>query len=367
MSKKTEKAEDVDAPDTNNPAESDTPEDHSEEWKFEKGMMKTPLLEESSFATLFPKYQESYLKGIWPTATQILKELGIDCVLDLVEGSMSVKTTNRTWDPYSIIKARDFIKLLARGVPVQQAKKIFEDYMHCDIMKIANLVRNKEKFVKRRQRLIGPNGATLKALELLCECYILVQGKTVVGMGSLKGLSTLRKVVEDAMKNIHPIYNIKTLMIKRELAKDTSLKNESWDRYLPKFKKKTAPKSKVVQKTKKEYTPFPPPQTPSKIDLELESGEYFLNQAQKREKKQQEKEQLQQKVNEEKEKEKRKENRKVFKPPKEKKTKSTNVSDQSTEEITNQVLQNIKKRKQDETKSTANISATNFILKKHKS
>ena len=96
-------------------------------------------------------------------------------------------------------------------------------------------------------------------------------------------------------------------MIKRELAKDPALATESWDRFLPKFRKrhlktseKTSKKNeKLAEKNaareaaglapiqstkdakKKVYTPFPPAQQPRKVDLQLESGEYFLKSKEK--------------------------------------------------------------------------------------
>ncbi len=51
-------------------------------------------------------YAEKYLREVWPAVTRSLKEHGIACELNLVEGSMSVRTTRKTWDPYIIIKAR---------------------------------------------------------------------------------------------------------------------------------------------------------------------------------------------------------------------------------------------------------------------
>lgn len=110
-------------------------------------------------------------------------------------------------------------------------------------------------------------------------------------------------------------------MIKRELAKDPKLATENWERFLPKFRKRREIKRKAQEaeydagpssanniplggapyepeqaqaeaatakkdkdskkKEKKAYTPFPPPQMPSKIDLQLESGEFFLKPGQK--------------------------------------------------------------------------------------
>jgi len=67
-------------------------------------------------------------------------------------------------------------------------------------------------------------------------------------------------------------------MIKRELAKDPKLADQSWDRFLPKLPKKSLSKRRKphVIHDKKNKPLFPPPQQPRKIDLQMESGEYFM-------------------------------------------------------------------------------------------
>ena len=63
-------------------------------------------------------------------------EAGIKFELDLLKGSLTVRTTKKTWDPYSIIKARDVIKLISRSVPYQQALRVMDDTTTSEVIKI---------------------------------------------------------------------------------------------------------------------------------------------------------------------------------------------------------------------------------------
>ncbi|KAH1263490.1 KRR1 small subunit processome component [Glycine max] len=340
--------------------------DHWKIEKFDPSWNDGGMLEVSSFSTLFPQYREKYLQEAWPMVKSALKEFGVACELNLVEGSMTVSTTRKTRDPYIIIKARDLIKLLSRSLPAPQAIKILDDEMQCDIIKISGMVRNKERFVKRRQHLVGPNSSTLKALEILTGCYILVQGNTVAAMGSFKGLKQVRRIVEECMLNkMHPVYNIKfsfshcqVLMMKKELEKDPALAQENWDRFLPKFKKKNVKQKKVNTKQKKPYTPFPPPQQPSKIDIQLETGEYFLSNKRKSAKIWQEKQEKQA----EKTAENKRKREEAFIPPKE----PANLVDKSEDANSNvaDMAMSLKKKtkKFGKRKSEENINAETYII-----
>lgn len=238
-----------------------------------------PLLEESAFSVMFPSYREPYLVAIWPRlAAFLLDTHGIVAELDLLNGAMTVKTTRKTWDPTSILSARSMLWMLSRSMTYENALRCFSDDVECDIVKIKNLVASKEKFLKRRQRIVGPNGQTLKALELLTGTAIVVQGTTVSCVGSSRGVSAVRRIVTECMEsNVHPVQHIKALMIKRELENIPELANEDWTRFLPSYKKKNIKsfKPKVVANKGRADRPYTNPIPESNIDKAIASGEYF--------------------------------------------------------------------------------------------
>jgi ribosomal RNA assembly protein len=148
------------------------------------------------------------------------------------------------------------------------------------------------------------------------------------------------------MENVHPIYHIKALMIKRELARDDKLKNESWERFLPTIPHKNTSKRKqpAKKRAKKEYTPFPPAPPESKVDKLLATGEYFLKEDQRKQRKKNENQEKQEQAEV-----RRKERREsAFIPPQEPSTSSkefASTSDINVEELKNKIRKGQTKRK----------------------
>jgi len=135
-------------------------------------------------------------------------------------------------------------------VPIHQATKIFNENIFCDIVKISGFTEKKKIFLNRRKRIIGNNGSTIKVIELLTKSYILIQGNTVSCIGNFKNIKSCRKIIEDCMKNIHPFMHIRNLVIKRKLLRSKTLKDKSWDKFIPlelKRKKKNIQEKKLKE------------------------------------------------------------------------------------------------------------------------
>ena len=67
----------------------------------------------------------------------LFQEQGIDVEMDALKGSLIVKTTKDTWDPYAIMLARDVIKLISRHVSLEKAVKVFEEGITSEIINVS--------------------------------------------------------------------------------------------------------------------------------------------------------------------------------------------------------------------------------------
>ncbi|KAM0677853.1 hypothetical protein BDAP_001531 [Binucleata daphniae] len=204
--------------------------------EFNDEEIKYGFLEVSKMSIIVPNYRMQYINDNYIEIKKIIENKKLDT--ELHDTTFTVMTNTKTRDPYILIKAHEFINLLARGVDIDTASKVLDDKYTSEIVKISNLCANKDTFINRRNRLEGPNGNTIKAIKLITKTEIFVQGKTVCIIGEYKRVREAIDIVEGCFKNLHPVYMIKKLMVKRELEKDKEMENVDWKRFLPEVKTK---------------------------------------------------------------------------------------------------------------------------------
>ncbi|TBU16285.1 putative RNA-binding protein [Ordospora colligata] len=248
-----------------------------DEVKFVESDFKHEFTEVSSEDVMFPKYRIKYIEQTEKYIVKALEKKKISCTIDFERNVISVLTNANTRDPFIFIKAVNFVKLVGRGVRVEEAMKVLEDEYFCEVIDIKNLAGSEKVFEKRRDRLIGPKEMTLEAIQKVTGCYVLVHGKTVSVVGSFRGVEEVKDIVISCMDNIHPIYKIKRLIEKRKLEGEDGKKCEDWERYLPQATKKgNSGGSKMKKKIGRMSGGMPDCEPRRKDDIEMETGEYFV-------------------------------------------------------------------------------------------
>lgn len=234
---------------------------------FDESKIKHQFIETSSFEVLFPKHREIYLKSIENFAIKACELKKIKFEIDYTKFIMKVSTTDKTRDPYIIIKANEMIQLLGRGVLLENAIKILEDGIASEIIPARLLCSTEKTFERRRERISNPK--VLKSIELITKTHVLISNKTVCIVGEYRGVYEAKNIIIKGFENIHPAFELKKLIIKRKLGKDNV--EGDWERFLPNIKKTHSKKKKIFRET----GDMPEEIRERKEDKEMQTGEYF--------------------------------------------------------------------------------------------
>lgn len=236
---------------------------------FDESRVKHPFLDVSTFEVLFPKHRVQYLKSIEAYAIKASELKKVHFEVDYDKFIMRVSTTDKTRDPYIIIKAYEMIQLLGRGVTLENAVKVLEDGMASEILQARMLCSTEKVFERRRLRLFNPK--ILKSIELITKTHVLVSNKTVCIVGEYRGVHEAKNIIVKCFENVHPAFELKKLIIKKKLMKENV--EGDWERFLPNIKKTHSKKKKMGRKT----GGMPKEIQERKEDIQMQTGEYFSN------------------------------------------------------------------------------------------
>jgi len=105
--------------------------------------------------------------------------------IEIEDGSVTIKATEKTMDPLAPLKAKAIVMAIGRGFNPEKALRLLSDDVVLEIIDINEFAHgSKNSLVRLKGRVIGEQGRTRKLIEELTGADISVYGHTVAIIGT---------------------------------------------------------------------------------------------------------------------------------------------------------------------------------------
>ena len=148
---------------------------------------------------MYLKVPKSRIGALIGKHGEIKKEVenisGVALKIDSKEGDVVIDDTHA--DPLMALKARDFVRAVARGFSPQRAWRIFDEDVYFEVIDIKDFVGKRDNRIRvLRGRIIGKQGKTRKIIEELSGASLSIYEYSVAIIGSYTQVEVAKRAVE---------------------------------------------------------------------------------------------------------------------------------------------------------------------------
>ncbi len=163
---------------------------------FKNNNFFSQIMDEFQYELKMPRDRVAVLIG---KKGEIKKELENNThtkiTVDSKEGDVFVRGN----DALSLYTAKEIITAIARGFNPDIAQSLLKQDYCFELIRTDDFVKSKNSQLRLKGRVIGKEGRSRKAIEMLTETYICVYGKTIGIIGLTEDVANAKRAVESLL------------------------------------------------------------------------------------------------------------------------------------------------------------------------
>ncbi len=126
-----------------------------------------------------------------------LTQTNID--VDSKDGTVTIRSTEKTEDPLSTWKTKTLVQAMARGFSEKKAFLLLDDNYYLDIIELGG---NEQQNRRVRSRVIGERGKTRRIIEQNTGANLAIFGDTISFIGEVEEVNRAKEAVRLLLKGV---------------------------------------------------------------------------------------------------------------------------------------------------------------------